>query len=203
MDEIVLIVDRSGSMSSCLSDAEGGVNHFITENGKNPDGCFSLVDFDTEYRRVQWGMPLKDIQSYKLEPRGGTALYDAIGKTITDLGDRLKNMPEPRPSKVIVAVMTDGEENSSKEYTFKKIRGMIDHQRDVYKWQFVFMSSDLKAAQVGAGLVGRGFAAGMSVNNTAQAYDTLTANVASYRSTGLADNLTFTDDQRKTLTKPK
>ncbi|MBU0500003.1 MAG: hypothetical protein KJ558_12765 [Gammaproteobacteria bacterium] len=76
-------------------------------------------------------------------PRGNTALFDAIGRTIDDLGQRLAVTPEAkRPGQVIVAILTDGYENASTRYSQSKIAAMIDHQRQKYGWEFTFLAAD-------------------------------------------------------------
>ncbi len=79
-------------------------------------------------------------------PRGSTALLDAIGRTIDDLGRRLAATPEPeRPAKVIVSILTDGYENASQKYTQADIAARIRRQRDQYSWQFLFLGANQDA----------------------------------------------------------
>ena len=76
-------------------------------------------------------------------PRGSTALYDAIGRTINEVGARLAATPEPdRPGKVIVAILTDGQENASTEFSRETIATMISHQQKAYAWEFVFLAAN-------------------------------------------------------------
>jgi hypothetical protein len=107
------------------------------------------VLFDHEYDRVLDGVPIENVppldnQSYV--PRGTTALLDAIGRTVDDVGKRLAQTPEAeRPGKVIVAILTDGLENASKDYTCPRIAQMIEHQQNVYSWEFVFLAANQDA----------------------------------------------------------
>ena len=79
-------------------------------------------------------------------PAGMTALLDAVGRTIDAVGQRLSDTPEAeRPGKVIVAILTDGLENASKDYSRGKVSEMIQHQRDVYKWEFIFLAANQDA----------------------------------------------------------
>ena len=79
-------------------------------------------------------------------PRGGTALLDAIGRAINETGARLAKMKEAdRPGLVVFVVMTDGQENSSREFNLAKIREMIEHQQTAYNWQFTFLGADENA----------------------------------------------------------
>jgi hypothetical protein len=79
-------------------------------------------------------------------PRGGTPLYDSMARLITELGEDLAAKPEDeRPSKVIVVVTTDGEENSSREWTHERLQELIKRQQDEWNWEFLFLSSEPKA----------------------------------------------------------
>jgi uncharacterized protein with von Willebrand factor type A (vWA) domain len=155
--EIAVVLDRSGSMVSTKTDAEGGFNHFIDEQRKVPGRCnVSLMQFDTTFESVYASRPISDVPKLELLPRGGTALLDAIGKTINELGARLATMPEAdRPGKVILLIVTDGEENSSKEFTYAKIDELIRQQRDAYQWNFIFIGANqdaiATAAKIGIG----------------------------------------------------
>src|SRR5574343_68862 len=135
LSEIVCVIDRSGSMRSIVNDAIGGLNTFI-ESQKNVPGeaNMTIVLFDHEYLVSHNGVNIKLVQPFTTDtyvPRGTTALLDAIGRAITTVGERLNNTKEEdKPEKVIVAILTDGYENASREYTNSKINEMINHQRD-------------------------------------------------------------------------
>jgi uncharacterized protein YegL len=147
LTEIVCIIDKSGSMSEVRNDAIGGFNMCLEEQQSVPgDATLTLVLFDTEYSMVHQNKPLSKVppltkRSYS--PGGMTALLDAIGKTIHTIGQRLSDLPEEeRPSKVIVAILTDGEENSSREYNLTQVKEMIQHQKEIYSWEFVFLGAN-------------------------------------------------------------
>lgn len=148
--EIVCIIDRSGSMSSIREDAIGGFNSFI-ESQKNVDGTasVSLILFDHEYNVVYENIELSEVESLNSDtfvPRGSTALFDAIGKTINSVGNRLHNTSEEnRPEKVMVCILTDGCENASIEFTNENIKEMIEHQREKYSWEFSFLAANQDA----------------------------------------------------------
>lgn len=153
---IAVILDRSGSMGSCRESTVAGFNTFIVEQKKLPGtATVKLVQFDNEYETV-FDVPLQDapeLTQLTFVPRGSTALLDAQGRTIIELGNELEKMPESeRPSKVIVVTLTDGEENASKEFTRAKIAEMIKHQRDNYQWDFVFLGANQDAVKVAASM---------------------------------------------------
>lgn len=153
LTEIAFVMDRSGSMESMKSEAIGGFNHFLDVQKQEPgDVRFTLVLFDHEYLKHYDHMPLANVShlnSETYEPRGSTALLDAMGRTIDEIGQRLALTPEhERPSKVIVACMTDGFENASKVYSNAKVAQMIEHQSSVYSWEFVFLGATLESREM-------------------------------------------------------
>jgi uncharacterized protein YegL len=151
--ELVSIIDRSGSMSSIRDDAIGGFNTFLKEQKEVPgDAKLTLVLFDHEYQVVHDAVNLQGVPELTADayvPRGSTALYDAIGRTIDAIGTRLARS-DVKPSKVIVAILTDGAENSSKEYTRERVAEMIEHQEEKYSWEFIFLAANQDAFQTGA-----------------------------------------------------
>lgn len=145
---ITLVVDHSGSMGAIAGEAESAVNAFIQEQ-KNAEGfcTLKLYEFASFVVNLYEG-DIQDFDSYGLRPAGMTALNDAIGKAIDSTGAFLRNIPaELRPEKVIFVVMTDGQENASKEYTPWRVKEMVKHQTDKYNWEFVFLGAGLEAAR--------------------------------------------------------
>jgi len=205
LTDVVLVVDRSGSMSICREEAENGINHFIEEQKKAPGEClFSLVQFDTEYEFVHRGIPIKDVPKYTLSPRGMTALLDAVGKAINETGERLSKMEEPsRPGLVIFVIVTDGQENSSHEFKKDQIKEMIEFQQNTYQWKFTFLGANQDAFAEAGGL-------GISQMCTAQfvsgqankAFFAASNNVLRMRSaniTGQTVACCYTDEERKSM----
>lgn len=179
-DQIVCIVDRSGSMGRIKDDAEGGLNHFIEQQKQVPgDADFTLVQFDSEVERVYDRVNLNEVGSYTLEPRASTALLDAIGQTVNDVLT-WDLAPE---TKVIITIVTDGGENSSREYTHKQITDMLDQCRDK-DWEVVFLAANQDAMQAG-GQLGLAAANTMDWDHSAkgihEAYATAHTNAAMYR----------------------
>src|SRR5262245_6947114 len=176
MTDLTIVLDRSGSMQACRDDAEVGLNAFVEKQKQRPGDCwFTLVQFDTEYEFVHKATRIQDVPPHKLQPRGATALLDAVGRAIVETGERLKAMAEAdRPGLVAMVVITDGHENSSRDYTKTKIKEMIEHQTNVYKWQFTFLGANQDAfAEAGAMGFARGAVADYSVTKTVGMYEAL------------------------------
>jgi uncharacterized protein YegL len=157
LTELIIVLDKSGSMSSVADDTIGGFNTMIAEQKKIAGEIkVTLALFDDEYELVHDGIPIQDIKELTAEtylPGGWTALLDAVGKTIDSVGARLTKTPEDeRPSKVILAILTDGGENSSKEYQQQAIADKIKHQTEKYQWQFLFLGANQDAFAAGGDL---------------------------------------------------
>ncbi|MEO1296335.1 MAG: vWA domain-containing protein [Cyanobacteria bacterium J06636_16] len=168
MTDVTVVLDRSGSMASCRVEAENGVNHFVEQQRKQEGECiFSLVQFDTEYEFVHKGTPISEVGKFELHPRGMTALLDAVGRAINETGERLANMVESdRPRLVVLVIVTDGQENSSHEFSRTQIKTMIEHQQTQYQWQFTFLGANQDAFAEAASI---GIARGATANYAAAA----------------------------------
>ncbi|MDE2100468.1 MAG: VWA domain-containing protein [Patescibacteria group bacterium] len=144
LTEIVIVLDRSGSMASIAKDMAGGLDTFFEEQKKEPGKALvTLAQFDDKYEVIYSGVDLREVPKTKLEPRGWTALLDAVGKTINEVGSRLAATPEEkRPGKVLFLIITDGYENRSTEFTKKQVKDMIEHQTSKYSWQFVYLGAN-------------------------------------------------------------
>ena len=157
LTEIAFILDRSGSMSPVTEAAITGFNEFLRDQQKvEGQARLTLVLFDNEYLVPLDSIPVQEATSLDTTtyvPRGSTALLDAIGTTIDQLGARLSTVPEPeRPGQVIVAILTDGLENSSQKFTWKEISAKILEQTNTYKWQFLFLGANQDAIATAANL---------------------------------------------------
>ncbi len=144
LTEIVAILDRSGSMQNLRTDTIGGFNSFIAEQKKaEGKAVLTLVQFDDLYQIDYEGKDINDVADLDettYVPRGSTALLDAVGRTINAVGSRLAKLPEDqRPGQVIFLVITDGQENTSREFQAEKVKEMVKHQTDTYQWSFIFM----------------------------------------------------------------
>jgi Mg-chelatase subunit ChlD len=145
--EIVFVIDRSSSMTLIAKEMESGLMDFIEEQRKVPGECrVTLVQFDNHYEYVWTCRSLTEALTYKLVPRDSTALLDALGRSIDEVGARLAGMPEhERPARVLFVVITDGEENSSRGYSRVRVFEMIKHQRERYAWEFMFLGANQDA----------------------------------------------------------
>jgi len=191
-------------MQRVKDDTIGGYNEFIKSQQQVPGkATYTLAQFDDRYELLQDCVDIADariLNERNYQPRGMTRLLDAIGKTMNTIGERLAALPEAeRPSKVVFAIMTDGRENDSQEYTEEKVREMIEHQQDVYKWEVLFLSSDIHCEQ-------DAFRYGIQAANTLSydpsgvgtqvAFASMADNLTSYR-TGVAMSMAFDAKQRK------
>jgi hypothetical protein len=154
---ILMILDRSGSMAPLSDDTVGGFNHFIQEQRWQPgDAVVTLVLFNHDYEIVYNAKPIQDVEpltAKRYNPGGNTALLDAIGRGVYDLGRKLGDMDEnDRPGKVVVVIMTDGQENASKEYRRDKIRAVVQEQTERYSWSFLFLGANIDAFAEAGGM---------------------------------------------------
>ncbi len=205
LTDITLVVDRSGSMESIRDDAEGGVNAFIAEQSQAPGNAFlTLVQFDTEYEFIHKGVPIQQVSRYTLHPRGSTALLDAVGRAVNETGERLAKLPAAdRPGLVIFVVMTDGQENSSREFSKAKIKEMIERQQSVYQWHFTFLGAnqDAFAEAGGMGMRADGVA-NFAMDKVAAACQATAGKVSRMRrqvALGEVVQNNFTDEERKSM----
>lgn len=188
--EIVLVLDKSGSMYGLTDDTIGGFNGFIKEQ-KKLDGAANVttVLFSTDYQKLHDRIPLQDVSLLdrtQYRTGGGTALLDAIGRTIDELQDRLDETTtiENCPN-VIFVIITDGAENQSRTYNKSKISKMIKHQERAHGWNFIFLGADMSSV---SDMVSIGIEKSFAYENSAvglrSVYDSLDAATASVRSTG-------------------
>ncbi|QBP41951.1 vWA domain-containing protein [Paenisporosarcina antarctica] len=148
--ELVFILDKSGSMAGLESDTIGGFNALITKQKKEQgDARVTTILFNDGYELLHDRISIKGIAPItekEYEVGGMTALLDAIGSTIQKIGNAQKRTSEEeRAGKVMFVITTDGYENASCEYNYKKIRSMIAHQKKNYKWEFVFLGANIDA----------------------------------------------------------
>ncbi len=151
MTELVFILDRSGSMSGLEKDTIGGFNSMI-EKQKREDGqaLVSTVLFDNESVVIHDRLPLDRVSPLterEYYTRGCTALLDAVGGAIHHIGNIHKYArKEDVPEKTLFIITTDGYENASRHYDYEKVRKMIQHEKEKYGWEFLFLGANIDAA---------------------------------------------------------
>lgn len=208
---IAVVLDRTGSMARIALATIDGFNEFVKQ--QEPDALISLHQFDqsppdpvvqTTFRGVK-AKDVKPLTSRTYQPRGTTPLYDAVGEVVTDL---VAAKPE---GKVVVLIVTDGQENASTEWTREKVYALVDKQRQA-GWEFVFMGADIDAYEQGAamGVAGQStsiYAA--TAVGTRSAWDVAAHSTSSY-TTGMSSSVAMPqdyidgdDDAVQTVTDPK
>lgn len=228
LTEIVLVLDRSGSMQSIKGDAEGGMRAFVHgQRNVSGEARLTFYRFDDTIERVFEARDIRFVEDadLRLEPRGGTALLDAIGRAINEVGARLANLrEEDRPEHVIVVTVTDGEENASREFIARRtellyptqysqarpwsmpnfdtrpaIFDMIKTQENTYNWKFIFIGSTKDSIAMAARM---GYNPGLTLSNlpTGRSYGVTYAavmnNVSNLRNGLGGQSLNFTGPQR-------
>ena len=197
---LVLVVDRSGSMESIREDMEGGIKTLLSEQAQEEGTCLvTLVQFDDNYEVVAQGVPASELLTYRLIPRGSTALLDAIGRTISDVRARVEALdPVGRPRHIVFAVVTDGMENASKEWSRLHVMDSVK-ARIGEGWNFSFLGANQDAIQEGGNL---GMAAGSSLTYAAsaegarEAMSSVSASVRRMRR-GETDSIQYNEDERR------
>lgn len=144
---ICFVLDESGSMYNSVDDVIGGFQKLIDEQKAEKDGecIISLYRFSDEVKKDYIGKPVNEVPKLTYSPGGCTAMNDGVGTAIDEIGRWLSDMDESeRPSKNMIVIMTDGQENASREYTFDSVKAKIQHQEEKYSWTFVYMGTNLK-----------------------------------------------------------
>ena len=155
MTELVFILDRSGSMAGLEADTIGGFNSMIAKQRLTPsETVVSTVLFDHEAQVIHDRVPLEQVKDMTREDyyvRGCTALLDAVGGAIHHIGNVHKYArKEDVPEKTLFIITTDGMENASKRYDYRKVKEMIERQKDKYGWEFLFLGANIDAAREAA-----------------------------------------------------
>jgi len=203
---ITVILDRTGSMESIRDDTIGGFNAFLKQQKAEPGtATLTLVQFDSQdpYEVVHRFMPIVEVTELTRDtyvPRASTPLLDALGRGINDVEKCLNDLHEDdRPSKVVVVVVTDGQENSSQEFRKDQIEKMVQEKTEKSAWQFVFLSADLAA-------IGDALSVGISADSvllyeksgegSSDAWASLSRRTSDYRSSQ-KKKMGFEPDDRK------
>ena len=199
--DITVVLDRSGSMQSTRDDAMQGFNALVEDQKRIAgEASLSLVQFDDQYQVDYTEQPMAAVPALTrdtYQPRGSTALLDAIGRTIDATVQRLSaRAPADRPDKVIIVVITDGQENASATFSPSQVSAKIGHHRDADKWEFIFVGSNQDAIMSAASL---NIAAGRALSyladgpRTNSAFSIVSSSVSALRG---GKSGVFTDRQR-------
>ena len=153
MLEVVFILDRSGSMSGMEADTIGGFNSVLDKQKAESDNViWSTVLFDHEHEVIHNRVPIGEVTPLTEDDyyvRGSTALLDAIGRTIHHIAMCHKYAkPSDVPERTLVVITTDGMENSSMEYSYRKVKSMIELEKEQYGWEFLFLGANMDAVSV-------------------------------------------------------
>ncbi len=155
LTEIVFILDRSGSMHGLERDTIGGYNSMLEKQRKvDGEAYVTTVLFDDEVETICDRAPIKDVKDMtdrEYFTRGCTALLDAVGGTISHIGNIHKYaVNEDVPEKTLFIITTDGMENASREYSYDRVKKMIERQKKKYGWEFLFLGANIDSAEMGA-----------------------------------------------------
>ena len=150
--EMVFIIDKSGSMSGLESDTIGGFNSNISKQRETGENVLvTTVLFDTTFNTLYDRVNISDVKEMTRKdycPGGGTALCDAVGNTINRIKYAQQYLKkEERPDKTLFVIITDGEENSSREFSSSKIKQLITEQKEKYDWEFLFLGANIDAVE--------------------------------------------------------
>ena len=152
LTELVFILDKSGSMSGLEADTIGGYNSMLAKQQAIEGEChITTVLFDNNYELLHDRIDLKAVSAItekEYQVGGSTALLDAIGRTIHKIGNAQKHTADDYcAEKVMFVIITDGEENASREYTAEKVKALIEQKKTKYGWEFIFLGANVDAVQ--------------------------------------------------------
>ena len=150
--ELVFILDRSGSMSGLEQDTIGGYNSLLKKQKDGPgEAVITTVLFDDHYELLHDRIGLKGVSPITDKEyfvRGSTALLDAIGRTIDKISNAQSHTAKSEQAeKVMFVITTDGMENASREYSYGKIKTMIEQQKEKHNWEFLFIGANIDAVE--------------------------------------------------------
>jgi uncharacterized protein YegL len=150
LTELVFILDRSGSMGGLESDTIGGFNAMLAkQQAELGEAYVTTVLFNNNYELLHDRIDIKAVRPITEKEYfvgGSTALLDAIGRTIHKIVSVQRHTADNyRAEKVLFVIITDGEENASREYTSDNVKAQIEHQKEKYGWEFIFLGANIDA----------------------------------------------------------
>ncbi len=204
-----IVADSSGSMGHLIKETVGSINRLVKDQQEVPgEAIYSLLVFDYKSKWINNFVNLKLVEPITEKDYwlgGGTALYDAVAEMIKETGKQLSAMKEEdRPSKVIITIITDGQENASHEYNMyneglERLKTLIKHQNEKYSWQFIFLGADINAQQT-AQSIGIAAGAAMSYNATPvgmnHVYNSTSNVLRSARLSSVVGEINIPDEER-------
>ena len=192
LTELVFILDKSGSMAGLERDTIGGFNAMLDKQKAQAGECrITTVLFDHRYELLHDRTDIRAVRpitAREYRVGGSTALLDALGKTIHKIATAQKKTSEPfRAKRVMFVIITDGEENASREYAAKEVKEAIRRQKSRYGWEFIFLGANIDAVET----AGRfGIDAGRAANyvpdsqGTALNFRAMSETVSAFRACG-------------------
>lgn len=201
--DITVVLDRSGSMQSIREDTIGGLNAFFADQKKEEgNDIISMIQFDNAYEIVFECVELEhvvDITEETFVPRGGTALLDAMGRTINTTKARLDALDEDKkPEKVIFIIITDGNENASREFTREQVFSMVTERTEKSDWHFIYLGANQDAIAVGRNIgISRDSAITYTSRKTRSTYKNLSRTVGSRKRGESMKMYSFSPIERK------
>lgn len=203
LTEIAVVLDRSGSMANIKDDMEGGLWTLVTEQHGMPGRCrVSLYRFDDDFEVAFEGKSSGEItrDDCRLVPRGQTALFDAVVKSLSAVEARiLAEAEDARPEIVVVVVITDGKNNASRENTREDARKATDRATTKLGWKFAFLAADADGFDDGHSMAAgaKGTSVGTyDVANVGEAYQRTSRGISDVRS-GLAPDVDVSSPLKK------
>lgn len=148
--EVIMLIDKSGSMGRLKDDTIGGFNSFVDSQKDDTKTTLTTVLFDTNWKILHDGLDVYEVEEMTKKDYitgGGTAMLDAIGETINTVQYRHDDMGDAKPDNVLFVITTDGEENSSRKFTKAEIERMIKHQTNGHGWEFIFLGANMDAVK--------------------------------------------------------
>lgn len=171
--EIIMLLDKSGSMYNLTNDTIGGFNSFVESQKDDTKTTLTTVLFDSTWSVMHDGVDIYSVEPMTAKdyiPSGNTAMLDAIGETINRVQDRHDELGVEKPDNVLFVITTDGLENVSSKFTKAQIEKMIQHQTKGHGWEFIFLGANMDAVSE-ATSIGIDASKAVSYNWTAQGTD--------------------------------
>lgn len=207
--EVIVVLDRSGSMHNIWQDTMGGLKSFVDDyKATAPHAKLTVVLFNHNVATPYSSVPMSDVPDFvaggEFTPSGNTAMLDAICQGIDEAGKRFGEYAEDVRSKlrVVCAIITDGQENSSREATYESTKARIEKQSKEFGWQFTFLGADQDAVLAGS-KIGISGANSADFAKNAQGVNAVFRSSSDkarrYGASGAVGAMAYTADDRKTL----